>query len=77
MTTVVRIPHDQWVQYANELSCNMSALAVFRKHGIPVLGGLSIRGVEHGRLTMERIGDEHVFTWEPGKKAPQRKEEEW
>ena len=38
-------------------------LTALRERGVPVIGPLFIKGVEHGSLTIEREADEFVYTW--------------
>jgi hypothetical protein len=49
---------------------NIRVLTELRAAGIPVDGGLELRGVTHGRLTMfneKRDGKRHcVYEWTPG-----------
>jgi len=51
----------------NEVLRNTDLLVRLRSRGIPVVGEISLIGVERGRLTIERDNDfeEYVFTYTP------------
>lgn len=77
MITVV-IPNADYEQWANEIPCGMKTLKKLRDAGIPAIGALSVRGVEHGSITIERIGDMHHFTWDPKVRVSEvKQEDEW
>ena len=50
----------------NEVLRNNDLLRRLRSFGIPVVGNISVIGVEYGKLSIEpdRDFDEWVFTWE-------------
>ena len=51
----------------NEVLRNTDLLVRLRSRGIPVVGSISLIGVERGRLVIERDNDfeEYVFTYFP------------
>jgi hypothetical protein len=61
MTTVVRVPtvHNQ------PFHQGVVVLKALRAAKVPVNGIMWPEGVRHGKLTLETIGGEAVYTWEP------------
>lgn len=61
---------------------NVSVLKALRDAGVPVEGGIELRGVKHGRLTMfneSRQGKRfNVYEWAPGNdsQAPKWEDED-
>jgi hypothetical protein len=71
-TVVVRIPHDKFYNLAkgHPIHHNISVIKELRDKGVPVDGGLELRGVTAGRLSMwneyERgVGRVCVYEWTP------------
>ena len=64
----VRFPmkHQPDNPMGNEVLRNTDLLRRLRSNGIPVVGNISVIGVEYGTLsvTPDRDFDEWVFTWE-------------
>jgi hypothetical protein len=46
---------------------SMKMMKVLREAGVPVIGHMSMRGVERGSLTYSSPGEEHVITWKEDK----------
>lgn len=62
-----RFERSMFVRLANEVLCNMKIMKGLRDRGAPVIGAISILGVEHGHLTMhtedDLDGDVLVYRW--------------
>lgn len=50
----------------HDVHWNNRVITSLREAGIPVAGGIWLRGVEHGRLTMFNQGALAVYEWVPG-----------
>lgn len=78
----VTIDHGKFWSLAkmHPVHMNISVLTELRTAGIPVDGGLELRGVTHGRLTMfneQREGKRFcVYEWTPGPDSVQAAIEE-
>lgn len=75
--TRVEIPHDKfWTAAKGQpVHMNISVFKALRDAGIPVDGGIDMRGVEHGRLVCfnrqdKTLGRVCVYEWAPGADSP-------
>lgn len=50
----------------HDVHANIRVIKSLREAGIPAVGGIWLRGVEHGRLTMFNEGPLAVYEWVPG-----------
>lgn len=67
MTTVrVEIDQDKFWQIGQPVHQHVYVGKTLRDAGIPVVGGLEIQGVEHGRLTHFNEDGKRVYEWTPG-----------
>lgn len=59
------VDHDIMNPMRNEVIRNCDLLQRLRSRGVPVVGSISVIGVEYGQLAVERDRDfnEYVFTW--------------
>jgi hypothetical protein len=76
----VEIPHAKFWDIAKlqPVHMNISVFKTLRNAGIPVDGGIELRGVTHGRLTCYNTlnsADERVcvYEWEKGPDSPTHK----
>lgn len=55
-----------WIEkYPNDISFMSEAMRQLRAAGVPVIGALAFKGVEHGRLIITTdMFDNVVITWE-------------
>lgn len=74
---------DFWRLYKmpmHPINHNIAVLNELRKAGIPVDGGVELRGVLHGRMTMFNERREgsllHVYEWAPGADSKQIEEDD-
>lgn len=51
----------------SEVLANLEVMNALRAAGVPIIGAISVRGVEHGQLTLEtdRLFGEVTYTWTP------------
>lgn len=62
----ITIDADWLAKYPNDISFSVQALREMRAAGIPALGAVAFKGVETGRLIVERdMFGNITFTWEP------------
>lgn len=79
----VRIPFDLIAKLGSEVHANVRVIQKLRDKGVPVIGAISVQGVEHGKLTSftdEGLdGNDLVYQWHgtvKTKPAPVAEEEE-
>ena len=73
----VEIPYNKFWDLSKHhpVHMNISVFKTLRNAGIPVDGGIDMRGVTHGRLTCYNVQDKKqgricVYEWEKGADAP-------
>ncbi len=73
----VEIPYSKFWDLSKHqpVHMNISVFKTLRDAGIPVDGGIDMRGVTHGRLTCYNVQDKEqgrvcVYEWEKGSDAP-------
>lgn len=68
MSNTIRVEIDQekfW-KIGQPVHQHVYVGKTLRDAGIPVVGGLEMQGVEHGRLTYFNESSKRVYEWTPG-----------
>ena len=62
----VEIEQDKFWAIGQPVHQHVYVGKTLRDAGIPVVGGLEMQGVEHGRMTYFNEGGKRVYEWTPG-----------
>lgn len=68
MTTAITVSFDKKELHnlEHDVHANNHVIKKLKARGIPVVGGIWLRGVERGHLEMFNEGDKAVYRWTPG-----------
>lgn len=66
MTIRVEISQEAFWRIGQPVHQHIYVGKTLRDAGIPVVGGLEMQGVEHGRLTYFNESGKRVYEWAPG-----------
>lgn len=77
MSNLIRVTFEKKSLFDLEhnVHANNLVLTTLRKQGVPVVGGIGLRGVEHGRLATYTERGTVVYEWTPGPDTPDEDDE--